>query len=208
MVEINLVLRNVCCLSDPDRLDRLGVLSLKMGEALSNRLLNVDRQLLLQDEFAFLILLRCYVGSVVLPAECSLALGAADVPHRMQTCGHVSVFRLAQADVGDRVKKIGAAMLTVEGAADEVLDGSKVGLALFAAKDALTAEILLVCHAHLDSGLRWPPSKALFVRTGCAIVVVSQVLAMAACELARLLRLMAASELVTRRVCLTQQVSC
>ncbi len=42
-------------------------------------------------------------------------------------------------------------MLTVESTADETLDCGEMRLALFAAKDALAAKILLVCHAHVEA---------------------------------------------------------
>ena len=117
----------------------------------TRRLLDVNRQLLLKNELSLLVLLRSNVRSIILPAERGLALDAADIPYCMQTRSHVSILRLSQSNVGDRIKEVGSTMLTVESAADEVLDDREVRLALFAAKDALAAKVLFVCHAHLES---------------------------------------------------------
>lgn len=112
--------------------------------------MHIDSKLFLKDKFALLVLLCRHIRSIVLPPKRGLALDAGDVAHRMQTRSHMTILRFAKVDIGNRVEEIRSTVLAVEGAADEILDGGEVSLAVFAAKDALTAEVLLVCHAHLD----------------------------------------------------------
>lgn len=55
-----------------------------------------------------------FIDTHVLPSQHTVALDAEDVPDCMQTGCHVTVFRIAQGDVGDIIKEISAPVLAVE----------------------------------------------------------------------------------------------
>ena len=71
-------------------------------------------QLSLEDEFALLVLFRCFVRFVVLPTDCLFALAALNITYNVSTCRHVALAGLALCDVDDAVEEVGFAMLAAE----------------------------------------------------------------------------------------------
>ena len=72
------------------------------------------QELGLKDEFSDLVVLRCLVCLVVLPANHLFALLAADIADDVLASRHVSVACLAGRNVDDCIEKERFAMLTTE----------------------------------------------------------------------------------------------
>ncbi len=72
------------------------------------------QELRLQYIHSFFVFLRLLVRLVVLPADCLLALLAADVANDMSARCHAALGRFGLVDVDDRFEEIGFAMLAAE----------------------------------------------------------------------------------------------
>lgn len=72
------------------------------------------KQFSLEDELALLVLFRCLVGLVILPADNLVADAAADVAHDVAARGHVALARLGTFDVDDGVEQVCLTMLAAE----------------------------------------------------------------------------------------------
>lgn len=84
-----------------------------------NRSSDIAEQFCLENELAFLVLLRSLVRLVVFPAHRLFALLAGDVPYDMAASRHVTIVWLAHVDVDDAVEQVGLAMLSAEVLATE-----------------------------------------------------------------------------------------
>lgn len=74
-------------------------------------LVNIGKQLSLQNELALLVLLARLVGFIVLPPHHLLALAAVDVPNDVAARRHITLAGVARLDVDDRVEEVGFAVL-------------------------------------------------------------------------------------------------
>ena len=79
-----------------------------------NLLVDSGKQLRLQNELSFLVLLGIFVRLIVLPSHHVLALATDNVPDDMAARGHVALAGLARLDVDDRVEEVGFSMLASE----------------------------------------------------------------------------------------------
>lgn len=77
-------------------------------------LVDISKQLGLQNELALLVLLARLVGFIVLPPHHLLALAAVYVPDDVATRGHVALAGVARLDVDDRVEEVGFSVLASE----------------------------------------------------------------------------------------------
>jgi len=111
-------------------------------------LADVAEQLGLEDELALLVLFAGFVGLVVLPTDCFVALTASDVADNVPACRHVTFARLASRHVHDTVEQIRLAVLAAEVPADYVLMVGQMRLAVPAPVDLATIKIGVVCETH------------------------------------------------------------
>lgn len=111
-------------------------------------LLHIHEQVPLKNVFAFLVLLRWFVGFIVFPPERSAALAAVDVPNGVVSGRHRTVIWLAFDDVDNAIEEVCSTMLAVERAGHHGVDGGEVGLAGRASVDAFSRKISTVAHAH------------------------------------------------------------
>jgi hypothetical protein len=87
-------------------------------------------QLTLENEFPFLILLRCLIGLVVLPPHCLIAVFAFDVSHDVSSRRHVPLHGFGLLDVDNSREEVGFAMLAAEVARYYIVKVGEVGFAV------------------------------------------------------------------------------
>jgi hypothetical protein len=106
------------------------------------------KQFTLQDELPFLVLLARLVRLVILPPYTLIALLAVDIPNQVSSCRHVPLGGIGCSSVDDVVEEEGLAVLAAEVAADDVVVGGEVGLAVLAPEDLRCVEVNVVGEAH------------------------------------------------------------
>lgn len=76
--------------------------------------IDITQQLLFQNVFTLLVLLRALIGTVVLPPYDLFALSTAHVPDHMASRGHVTLAGFALLHIDDAVEEVGFPVLAPE----------------------------------------------------------------------------------------------
>jgi len=124
------------------------VIDLKMYACAWVRLLHINQEVTLEDEFPLLVFLGGFVCSVIFPSKSSPAFAAVNVSDGMVARGHWPIIRFSFNHIDDYVEEIRSPMLTIEGPRDHRVNRGKMCLASGASIDALSCKVLAITQAH------------------------------------------------------------